>query len=260
MDIAGLNGIRAPSIERASERCTLRRGPAIESGGATMSRARFSTTARIAGVVSFCIAAAVGAQTRTPEAASVTKATPPSSSQSKAATSSSQSSMGATNLSSGDRKFIEKAAVGGMAEVQLGKLATQKAGADQVKQFGQRMVDDHSKANDQLKQVASSKNVTLPTDVDKSTKREMDKLSKLSGADFDREYMKNMVSDHKKDVSDFKSEASRAKDPDVKQFAASTLPTLQEHLQLAQSAQQTANSEPRNTKTSSRASTNKTGT
>jgi putative membrane protein len=260
MDIAGLNGIRAPSIERASERCTLRRGPAIESGGATMSRARFSTTARIAGVVSFCIAAAVGAQTRTPEAASVTKATPPSSSQSKAATSSSQSSMGATNLSSGDRKFIEKAAEGGMAEVQLGKLATQKAGTDQVKQFGQRMVDDHSKANDQLKQVASSKNVTLPTDVDKSTKREMDKLSKLSGADFDREYMKNMVSDHKKDVSDFKSEASRAKDPDVKQFAASTLPTLQEHLQLAQSAQQTANSEPRNTKTSSRASTNKTGT
>jgi putative membrane protein len=238
----------------------LRRGPAIESGGATTSRARFSTTARIAGVVSFCIAAAVGAQTRTPEAASVTKATPPSSSQSKAATSSSQSSMGATNLSSGDRKFIEKAAEGGMAEVQLGKLATQKAGADQVKQFGQRMVDDHSKANDQLKQVASSKNVTLPTDVDKSTKREMDKLSKLSGADFDREYMKNMVSDHKKDVSDFKSEASRAKDPDVKQFAASTLPTLQEHLQLAQSAQQTANSEPRNTKTSSRASTNKTGT
>jgi putative membrane protein len=224
-----------------------------------MSRTRFSTTARIAGVVSFCIAAAVGAQTRTPEAASVTKASPPSSTQSKATTSSSQSSMGATSLSSGDRKFIEKAAEGGMAEVQLGKLATQKAGADQVKQFGQRMVDDHSKANDQLKQVASSKNVTLPTDVDKSTKREMDKLSKLSGADFDREYMKNMVSDHKKDVSDFKSEASRAKDPDVKQFAASTLPTLQEHLQLAQSAQQTANSEPRNTKTSSRTATNKTG-
>jgi putative membrane protein len=224
-----------------------------------MSSTRFSTTAGIAGVVSFCIAAAVGAQTKAPEAASVTKAMPPSS-QSKATTSSSQSAMGTTNLSSSDRKFIEKAAVGGMAEVQLGKLATQKAGADQVKQFGQRMVDDHSKANDQLKQVASSKNVTLPTDVDKSTKREMDKLSKLSGADFDREYMKNMVSDHKKDVSDFKSEASRAKDPDVKQFAASTLPTLQEHLQLAQSAQQTANSEPRNTKTSSRASTNKTGT
>jgi putative membrane protein len=108
--------------------------------------------------------------------------------------------------------------------------------------------------------LATSKGVNLPTDLDHSTKREMDKLSKLSGADFDREYMKTMVSDHKKDVSDFKSEASKAKDPDVKQFAGSTLPTLQEHLQLAQSTQQTANSEPRNTKTSSRASTNKTGT
>jgi putative membrane protein len=225
-----------------------------------MSRTRFSTTARIAGVVSFCIAAAVGAQTRTPEAASVTKASPPSSSQSKAAPSSSQSSMGATSLSSGDRKFIEKAAEGGMAEVQLGQLAASKASSDDVKKFGQKMVDDHSKADDQLKQLATSKGVNLPTDLDHSTKREMDKLSKLSGADFDREYMKTMVSDHKKDVSDFKSEASKAKDPDVKQFAGSTLPTLQEHLQLAQSTQQTANSEPRNTKTSSRASTNKTGT
>jgi putative membrane protein len=237
----------------------LRRGPAIESGGATMSRARFSTTARIAGVVSFCIAAAVGAQTKAPEAASVTKAMPPSS-QSKATTSSSQSAMGTTNLSSSDRKFIEKAAVGGMAEVQFGKLATQKAGADQVKQFGQRMVDDHSKADDQLKQVATSKGVTLPTSLDKSSQREMDKLSKLSGADFDREYMKTMVSDHKKDVSEFKSEASKAKDPDVKQFAASTLPTLQEHLTLAQSTQKSANSEPRNTtQASSRTTTNKTG-
>lgn len=226
-----------------------------------MSSTRFSTTARIAGVVSFCIAAAVGAQTKTPEAASVTKATPSSSSQSKATTSSAQSAMGTTKLSTSDKKFIEKAAEGGMAEVQLGKLAADKASSDEVKKFGQRMVDDHSKADDQLKQVATSKGVTLPTDLDKSTRREMDKLSKLSGADFDREYMKTMVSDHKKDVSEFKSEASKAKDPDVKQFASSTLPTLEEHLTLAQSTQKTANSESRNTtKTSSRASTNKTGT
>lgn len=87
------------------------------------------------------------------------------------------------------------------------------------------------------------------------------KLSKLSGANFDREYMKNMVSDHKKDISDFKSEARKAKDPDVKQFAASTEPTLEEHLKLAQSAEKVANSEPRNTtQTSSRTTTNKTGT
>jgi len=225
-----------------------------------MSSTRFSTPARIAGVVSFCIAAAVGAQTKTPEAASVTKATPSSSSQSKATTSSAQSAMGTTKLSTGDKKFIEKAAEGGMAEVQLGQLATSKASSDDVRKFGQKMVDDHSKADDQLKQLATSKGVNLPTNLDRSTKREMDKLSKLSGADFDREYMKNMVSDHKKDVSDFKSEASKAKDPDIKQFASSTLPTLEEHLTLAQSTQKAANSEPRNTtKTSSRTTMNKTG-
>ena len=225
-----------------------------------MPSTRFSTPARIAGVVSFCVAAAVGAQTKAPEAASVTKATPPSSSQSKATPSSSQSAMSSTKLSSSDRKFIEEAAQGGMAEVQLGKLAADKASSADVKKFGQKMVDDHSKADDQLKQLATSKGVTLPTSLDKSSQREMDKLSKLSGADFDREYMKTMVSDHKKDVSEFKSEASKAKDPEVKQFASSTLPTLEDHLNLAQSAQKTANSEPRNTtKTSSRTTTNKTG-
>jgi Predicted outer membrane protein len=163
----------------------------------------------------------------------------------------------ASTLSSGDRKFMEKAAEGGMAEVKLGQLASQKASADQVKQFGQRMVDDHGKANDQLKQLASTKNVTLPTDLDKSTQREYDKLSKLSGADFDREYMKHMVSDHKKDISEFKSESNKAKDADLKQFASSTLPTLQEHLTLAQSAEQVAKNEGK-TQTSSRTST-KTG-
>jgi putative membrane protein len=138
---------------------------------------------------------------------------------------------------------MEKAAQGGLAEVQLGKLAADKASAAEVKQFGQRMVDDHSKANDQLKQLATSKGVNLPTDLDRSTQREMDKLSKLSGADFDREYMKHMVSDHKKDVSEFKSESNRAKDADVKQFASATLPTLQQHLDLAQSTEKTARSE-----------------
>jgi putative membrane protein len=96
------------------------------------------------------------------------------------------------------------------------------------------MVDDHSRANDQLRQLASSRGVELPTDLDRSARREYDKLSKLSGADFDREYMKHMVSDHKKDVKDFEKEAKSGKDADVKSFAGSTLPTLQEHLQMAQ--------------------------
>jgi putative membrane protein len=137
-------------------------------------------------------------------------------------------------LAHGDRKFMEEAAKGGMAEVQLGQLATQKAQSAEVKQFGQKMADDHAKANDQLKQIASSKNVELPTDLDSAHKREYDRMSKLSGADFDREYMKHMVSDHKKDIKEFKDEAKSGKDADVKQFASSTLPTLEQHLQLAE--------------------------
>jgi putative membrane protein len=130
--------------------------------------------------------------------------------------------------------------------VQLGKLAAEKAQSPEVKQFGQRMVDDHGKANDLLKQLATAKGVNLPTELDRSTQREMDKLAKLSGADFDREYMKHMVSDHKKDVREFKSEAKKAKDADVKQFASSTLPTLEQHLSLAQAAEKAATTEPKN--------------
>jgi len=142
-----------------------------------------------------------------------------------------------TNLARGDRKFIEEAAKGGMAEVQLGKLAAEKAENPQVKQFGQRMVDDHSKANSQLQQLASTKNVSLPQDIDRSTQREYDRLQKLSGTQFDREYMKHMVSDHKKDVKEFQKEAKSAKDPDVKNFAQTTLPTLEERLRQAQTDQ-----------------------
>ena len=219
-----------------------------------MSHDRHSLPA-VAGIVSVCVAAAVdgmGDKANTHNANNVGTTAAANS-----ATTGSSMNSNASTLSSGDRKFMEKAAEGGMAEVKLGQLASQKASADQVKQFGQRMVDDHGKANDQLKQLASTKNVTLPTDLDKSTQREYDKLSKLSGADFDREYMKHMVSDHKKDISEFKSESNKAKDADLKQFASSTLPTLQEHLTLAQSAEQVAKNEGK-TQTSSRTST-KTG-
>jgi putative membrane protein len=141
---------------------------------------------------------------------------------------------GTAKLSHGDRKFIEEAAKGGMAEVQLGKLAAEKAENPQVKQFGQRMVDDHTKANSQLQQLASTKNVQLPQDIDRSHRREYERLQKLSGTDFDREYMKHMVSDHKKDVKEFQKTAKSAKDPDLKNFAQTTLPTLEEHLRQAQ--------------------------
>ena len=152
-----------------------------------------------------------------------------------ATTGSTSSMQSAAKMSSADKAFVEKAAIGGLAEVQMGKLAQQKAASEQVKQFGTRMVDDHSKANDELKQVASSKGITLPTDLDAKHKGKMAKLEKLSGAQFDRAYMDDMVADHKEDVSEFQKQAKSGSDADVKGFASKTLPTLQEHLTMAES-------------------------
>jgi putative membrane protein len=134
-----------------------------------------------------------------------------------------------------DETFVMKAAHGGMAEVELGKLAVEKAGSEEVKKFGQRMVDDHSKANDELKTLAQNKHITLPTEIDPHEKALHDRLAKLSGASFDRAYMQAMLVDHKKDVNEFRLEAHSGKDADVKSWAAKTLPTLEEHLRLAQS-------------------------
>jgi putative membrane protein len=133
-----------------------------------------------------------------------------------------------------DSKFVKDAALGGMAEVELGKLATQKASSDAVKQFGQKMVDDHSKANDQLKEIASKENISIPASLDSKHQSRIEKLSKLSGPDFDKAYVKDQVKDHKKDVSQFKNEAESGSNPNIKQFASTTLPTLQEHLSMAQ--------------------------
>ena len=132
-----------------------------------------------------------------------------------------------------DNAWVMKVAKGGMAEVELGKMAADKAMNPDVKKFGQRMADDHSKANDELKTLAASKKITLPADMGPQEKALRDRLSKLSGAAFDRAYMKAMVDDHVKDVNAFKMEAKSGKDPDVKAWAAKTLPTLEEHLKMA---------------------------
>lgn len=134
-----------------------------------------------------------------------------------------------------DTKFMKEAAQGGMAEVVLGQLALEKASNADVKKFGQRMVDDHSKANDKLKQLASQKNIALPQDLNAKDKATKATLENLSGEQFDQAYMKDMVKDHKKDVSDFRRESKAARDPDVKQFAADTLPILEDHLKQAES-------------------------
>ena len=134
-----------------------------------------------------------------------------------------------------DRQFIKKAAEGGLAEVEFGKIASEKAESSDVKQFGQRMVDDHTKANDQLKQVASEKGLTVPDKLSAKDAATKARLEKLSGKAFDRAYMRDMVTDHTKDVSEFRMESKNAKDPDVKNFASQTLPTLTDHLKEAKS-------------------------
>jgi putative membrane protein len=124
--------------------------------------------------------------------------------------------------------------MGGMEEVELGQLAAQKASSPEVKNFGQHMVDDHSKANDQLKQLATQKGVTLPASMSAAQKQDVNKLSKLSGAAFDSAYVSMMVKDHKKDVAEFQKESKSGKDSDVKSWASTTLPTLEDHLKMVQ--------------------------
>ena len=154
--------------------------------------------------------------------------------QSNTNNSNSTNAMGtAKHVTASDRMFIRKAAEGGEAEVELGKLAQEKAASPEVKQFGERMVNDHSKANDQLKEVVQKEGVTLPTKLDAKDAATKARLEKLSGEAFDRAYMKDMVADHTKDVREFKNEAKNGKDPDVKNFAAQTAPTLEDHLKEA---------------------------
>lgn len=133
-----------------------------------------------------------------------------------------------------ESSFVKDAAGGGIAEVKFGELAEQSASNQQVKNFGKKMVDDHTKINDQLKTLASSRDVELPTDMGLKEKASYKLLSTKKGSDFDRAYMGDMVKDHEADIKEFQKQADNAKDSDVRAFASKTLPTLREHLQLAQ--------------------------
>ena len=136
-------------------------------------------------------------------------------------------------LSEKDKSFAKEAAMGGMAEVELGKLAQQNAQNDDVKQFGSRMVQDHSAANQQLTPILAAKDLTVPTQLDEKHRKTLDKLSKMRGAEFDRSYMHEMVEDHDKDVKKFRQEAEHGNDADLKAFAQKTLPVLEQHQKLA---------------------------
>jgi len=140
----------------------------------------------------------------------------------------------ATELQKQDQDFARDAAIGGMAEVTLGELATQKAANSDVKSFGQRMVEDHGKAGDKLKAVAQLKGIELPTTLDDKHQAVVDKLTGLDGAAFDQAYVQEMVKDHQEDVKKFQDEADNGRDPDLKAFAAETLPIIQDHLQHIQ--------------------------
>jgi len=139
----------------------------------------------------------------------------------------------ASMLSDADKEFIMKAAQGGMAEVAGGQTAATNGASADVKSFGNRMVQDHGKANDELKQLATAKGLTLPAETDADHKQKLDAMAKKTGKDFDKAYMSDMVADHEKDVAEFQNASQNAQDPDLKNWASKTLPTLQDHLKMA---------------------------
>jgi len=138
-----------------------------------------------------------------------------------------------TTAASSDHEFAMKAASGGMSEVQLGQLASDKGTNSAVKEFGQRMVTDHSKANDELKGIASKENINLPSSPSKTDEAAYNRLSKLSGKQFDDAYAKMMVADHEHDIAEFRHESTNGTDESLKSFATNTLPTLESHLEQA---------------------------
>jgi len=133
-----------------------------------------------------------------------------------------------------DQEFMKKVAHGNLAEIELGKLAVQKGTVPYVRNFGQRMIDDHGKLNNELSALAAQKGVKLPNEVTDKDKKLRERLEKLSGNAFDRQYASTMVDEHKKDIAAFEEALKKAKDPDLKRWAANSVGTLQEHLRLAQ--------------------------
>jgi putative membrane protein len=137
------------------------------------------------------------------------------------------------DTTSSAESFIEKAAERQQVEIVLGQLAAERAGDAQVKQFGAQMVEDHQKANKEVEQLASKEGVQLPMSVTGKHKDKKEKISQLSGKEFDRAYMTYMLRDHAKDVKEFERGAHALKNPQIRQWAEGTLPVLKQHLQKA---------------------------
>lgn len=138
-------------------------------------------------------------------------------------------------LSSTDRQFMMKAAMMDMAEIQTGRLAVSQGASESVRQFGQRMIDDHTRTSQQLMQMASAAGFTPPQTLDAKHQAVAAKLARLTGAEFDRAYMKQMVKDHQEAVSLYQRQSTRGTMADLRSFASATLPALREHLTMARS-------------------------
>jgi putative membrane protein len=138
----------------------------------------------------------------------------------------------------GDSEFAVEAASGGLAEVELGKLAQTKGSNAEVKGFGEMMVKDHSKANEELKTIAEAKGITLPPAPGEAQQKVIADLTGKTGSDFDKNYIDAMVKDHKKDISLFEDASKSLKDPQLKAFVDKTLPTLKMHLSHCEAVQQ----------------------
>jgi putative membrane protein len=132
-----------------------------------------------------------------------------------------------------DEAFVRVAVRGGLAEIKLGKLAMDQGSNEGVKAFGTRMVAEHTKVGDQLKEAAKEENIGLPTDIAAKDQANYDRLSKLSGGDFDQAYAQEMVKDHQQDLRDFQREANHGNDDVIRSFASETVPTIQQHLDQA---------------------------
>lgn len=143
-----------------------------------------------------------------------------------------------SNKEDDDAEFAVEAADAGLMEVELGTLAATKATSPDVKRFAQMMVEEHSKANNELKSLASQKNITLPTAMGNEHQRKVENLREKTGADFDKEYMDLMVRDHKEDIDEFEDQAEDGHDPEIKAWASSKVPSLRKHLEEAERIQE----------------------
>ena len=163
---------------------------------------------------------------------------PPALAQSQDTTAPQPPAQAEQQLAQADLEFATKAAEGGLMEVQLGQLAQQQAARSEVQQFGQRMVEDHGQANDQLTQIAEQKGIPLPQEMSEEAQQLYEELQRTSGQGFDQAYMDEMVSDHEEDIEAFQEYAESGQDPELTSFAEQTLPVLEEHLELARQAQE----------------------